>query len=436
MKGCAMAKIITQQTIFDYSEIEKLGDLERLALALEGIDDEALMQKLEAKRGHGRDDYPVRVMWNLLIAMIVFEHKTVNSFRRELKRNAQLRKMCGLEDFGRKKHLVPPGRVFSGFIKSLAAQADEIASIFNVQVEGLYELLPEFGKKLAGDGKYIDSFARKEPPKDQKDTDLRTENDAKWSVKEYHYEDKNGKKQVKKEYHFGFKVHIICDVLTELPVAFSVTAANADEKKEMIKLLGCPVLSDEYRRSVADYLLLDRGYDSTEMIKAVKHAGIIPVIDIRNCWKDGEATKQYKDTDIVYNYKGDVFYAVTAWNEETLKWETQYRKMKYEGYDKQKKCLRYSHEGKTHRIYVSYDERVFLPIARDSNKFRRIYKGRTAVERLNGRLDRDYMFGEHCIRGLSKMTLMVGLSMIIMNGMAIGKLKNGKEKIRSLKNAA
>jgi hypothetical protein len=172
------------------------------------------------------------------------------------------------------------------------------------------------------------------------------------------------------------------------------------------------------------------------MIKAVKHAGIIPVIDIRNCWNDGEATKQYKDTDIVYNYRGDVFYPVDGINEETGKWEVQLGKMKYEGYDSQKKCLRYSHEGKIHKIYISYDERVFLPIARDSNKFRRVYKGRTAVERLNGRLDRDYMFEEHCIRGLLKMKLMVTLSMIIMNGMAIGKLKNGKEKIRSLKNAA
>jgi hypothetical protein len=159
----------------------------------------------------------------------------------------------------------------------------------------------------------------------------------------------------------------------------------------------------------------------------VKNAGMIPVIDIRNCWKDGEETKQYKNTDLVYNYKGDVYFVDGA--------GTQH-KMKYEGYDKQKKCLQYSHEGKTYKIYISHDERVFLPIARDSDKFKRIYKGRTAVERLNGRLDRDYMFEEHCLRGLKKMTLMVGLSMIIMNGMAIGKLKNGKEKIRSLKNTA
>ena len=422
-----MAKIITQETLFDYSEIEELGDLERLDLAMEGIEDERLMRKLEKKRKNGRDDYPVRVMWNLIIAMIVFCHKTVESFRRELSRNSQLRRKCGLKDYGMKKHLVPPSRVFSKFLQSLSGEVEEIAMIFDVQVEELYELIPGFGKTLAGDGKYIDSFAKKKPKEGQTDTDNRTENDEEWSLKEYHYTDKNGKPQVKKEYHYGFKAHIMCDIGTELPVAYSVTAANADEKKEMIKLLNCPLLSNEARREIAEHLLLDRGYDSTDMIKAVKSAGIAPVIDIRNCWKNGEETKQYKNTDIVYNYKGDVYYVDD---------KREKHKMKYEGYDKQKKCLRYSHEGKIYKIYISYDERVFLPIARDSIKFKRLYKGRTAVERLNGRLDRDYMFEEHCIRGLKKMKLMVGLSMIIMNGMAIGKIKNGKEKIRSLKNTA
>ena len=35
------------------------------------MDGEALMLKLEKKRGNGRDDYPVRMMWNLIIAMLV-----------------------------------------------------------------------------------------------------------------------------------------------------------------------------------------------------------------------------------------------------------------------------------------------------------------------------------------------------------------------------
>jgi hypothetical protein len=422
--------IIAQGILFDYREIEKKGDLERLELALAGIDDENLMQKLEIRRGNGRDDYPVRVMWNLLIAMIVFCHKSVESFRRELSRNSQLRHICGLYDIGKRKHLVPPSRVFSGFIKLLSEEREEIARIFNKQIEELYELIPGFGKALAGDGKYLDSYAKREAQAGQTATDNRTENDAEWSTKEYHYTDKDGKQQVKKEHHFGFKTHIICDVNTELPIAWSVTAANGDEKKEMIKLLECSILSNESRREIAEYLLLDRGYDSLGMILSIKSAGINPIIDIRNCWKDGEKTKQYKNTDMVYNYKGEVFYV------ECVNGNSVLNKMKYEGYDKQKNRLRYSHAGKVYRISISYDERVFLPVARDSDKFKRLFNGRTAVERLNGRLDRDYMFEDHCIRGLKKMTMFVGLSMVIMNGMAVGKLKNGKQMIRSLKNTA
>lgn len=428
--------IIQQINIFDYSEIENLGDLERFYLAIEGIDDEELMLELENKRGNGRDDYPVRVMWNLIIAMIIFGHSTIASFRRELARNSQLRKTCGLYDYayeqGHRKNLIPPARVFTGFLNLLYEFQDELNKIFSEQVSELFKLLPGFGNTLAGDGKYLDSYAKNKSAEDQTATDNRTENDAEWSTKEYHYIDSTGKPRTKKEHHFGFKAHIICDVETELPVAFSVTAANAGERKEMLKLLEIPLLAEKARDEIIKYLLLDRGYDSNDMIKNIKSMGIAPIIDIRNCWKEKDETKQYKDTDMVYNYKGDVFYTVY----DKDKGVVTYEKMKYEGYDKQKKCLRYSYNGKTHKIYISYDERIFLPVARDSEKFKNLYKGRTTVERLNGRLDRDYMFENHCIRGLKKMTLMVSLSLIIMNGMAIGKIKNKKTGLRSLKTAA
>ena len=284
-----MANIISQYSFADYGVIEILGDLERFLLALLGMDDEALMRRLEARRGKGRNDYPVRVMWNLIIAMKVFGHRTIASFRRELKRNSQLRKICGLEDFGRKKHLVPPARVFSGFLKLLAEEQAEIDVMFDSMVLELTEKLPEFGKNTAGDGKYL----------------------------------------------------------------------------------------------------------------------------------DGEATKQYKDTDIVYDYKGNVY----IFDNKGVQ-----RRMHYEGYDRQKKCLRYSYKGKTYKIYISYDERVFLPVARDSMKYERLYKGRTSVERLNGRIDRDYMFEDHCIRGLKKMKLMVSLTLLTMNAMALGKINQGVTK--------
>lgn len=419
-----MAKIISQISLFNYNEIEQLGDLERLRLALEGIDDEKLMLKLENKRKNGRDDYPVRVMWNLFIAMKVFQHDSVNSFIRECNRNSQLRRACGLYDYDKRKNLVPKARVFTGFIKSLCEFTNEVNEIFETQVDYLYESIKGFGQTLAGDGKIINSYSKNKPSEPIKHPDQRSEVDAEYTIKSYYYTTEDGKKHEKKTSYYGFKAHIICDVNSELPVSFIVTKANYSERaaiKEMMEAL------DKTKKNKAKYLLLDRGYDSLPLIKLIKGDGIIPIVDIRNMWKDGEKTKQYKNTNLVYNAKGEVFYIDSDGIEI---------KMKYEGFDKQKNCLRYSYKKKIYKIYINYDERIFLPIARDSDKFKKIYKGRTAVERINGRLDRDYKFEKHFIRGLKKMRLMVTLSFIVMNGMAVGKIKNKIDSIRSLVSAA
>jgi hypothetical protein len=409
-----MAKIVLQFSLADYGLIEEnLGDLERLQLVLEGLDDEKLMLKLETKRANGRDDYPVRVMWNLFIAMKIFGHRTISSFRRELSRNSQLRKICGLNDFARKCHLVPPARVFSNFIKTLVSVQGEIDTMFSGTVSELVGALPGFGKNAAGDGKYLDSYAKSKHNDPNPNAGDRAENDAAWSTKTYHYLDQKGEEKAKKEYHYGHRAHIVCDVGTGLPMAYNVLAANSDEKKAMMDLLDNMPSTTLYRM---DTLSLDRGYDSTPMIRAIKGAGILPFVDIRNCWKSGETKKRYKETDIFYDFQGNVYFADS---------NGEYHKMAYQGYDRQKNCLRYKYNGKTYKIKISYDERVFLPVARDSLKFARIYKGRTAVERLNGRLDRDFLFEDHCIRGLKKMRLMVSLSLLFMNAMALGKIGRG-----------
>jgi len=409
-----MAKIIPQISFADYGEeFESMGDLERLQLALEGMDDEELMKRLEGKRGNGRNDYPVRVMWNLIIAMKVFGHRTIASLRRELSRNSQLRRICGLEDFGRKKHLVPPARVFTKFLKLLSSVQERIDQMFTDLVMKISDCLPSFGETVAGDGKFLDSYAERPAKAPNPQAGDRAETDATWAGKEYHYIDKNGKERVKTEWHYGFKAHLICDTKTELPIAYNVLTANSDEKKAMRDMLAN--LPDALREKII-YLMLDKGYDSTGMIQAIKGAGISPIVDIRNCWKDGEATKQYKNTDIVYDYQGNVYFVDGSGKQH---------RMLYKGYDCQKKCLRYSYREKIYKIYISYDERIFLPVARNSMKFARLYKGRTAVERLNGRLDRDFMFEDHCIRGLEKMRLLVSLTLLIMNAMALGKIQHG-----------
>jgi hypothetical protein len=285
--------------------------------------------------------------------------------------------------------------------------------MFIETVKELKESLPQFGETLAGDGKFLDSYAKRATQEANPGAGDRAEKDAAWGGKEYHTIDKTGNEQVRMEWHYGFKAHLICDVKTELPIAYEVLAANSDEKKAMMDML-MKLPAD--LREKTNYLLLDKGYDSTEMIRAILGAGIKPIVDIRNCWKDAEPTRQYKNTDIVYDYQGNVYYVDERGRQH---------RMCCEGYDCQKKCLRYAYQGKIHKIYTRYDERVFLPVARDSMKFARLFKGRTAVERLNGRLDRDFMFEDHCIRGLHKMRLLVSLTLLVMNAMALGRIHHG-----------
>ncbi len=57
---------ISQISVFDYRKIEILGDLERIKLFFENLDDKELCESLENERKNGRNDYPVRVMLNFI----------------------------------------------------------------------------------------------------------------------------------------------------------------------------------------------------------------------------------------------------------------------------------------------------------------------------------------------------------------------------------
>ncbi len=121
--------IITQKKLFGWKEIEDLGDLERLFLVLNYLPDEKLMRVLEEERDKGRDDYPVRAVWNSILAGVVYEHRSVQSLRRELKRNGQLRELCGF-DVEKGLKAVPGSWVYSRFIRNLMKHEEEIEAMF------------------------------------------------------------------------------------------------------------------------------------------------------------------------------------------------------------------------------------------------------------------------------------------------------------------
>ena len=284
---------LSQKPLFGWDQIEALGDLGRLRLVLENLPDEALMKKLEQERDRGRDDYPIRPMWNALISGVVFQHPTVEALLRELRRNAQLRQVCGF-DLVKGLKAVPDSWAFSRFLAQVMAHRDLIRQMFDTMVDRLMELLPDFGVSLAVDGKALPSYARGkvEEAARKQNPDRRRDTDGQWGVHEYSGTQKDGTLWQTVKKWFGYSIHLLVDSHYELPVSFSVTRANASEVVEAHGLLDR--LEEQHPEVVerCRELAADRAYDDGKLIRKVwDDWQVLPIIDIRNCWKDGEASK-------------------------------------------------------------------------------------------------------------------------------------------------
>ena len=172
------------------------------------------------------------------------------------------------------------------------------------------------------------------------------------------------------------------------------------------------------------YFLADKGYDGAPLTEWLEGNEINPIIDIRNCWKDKEETHQYKDSSLVYNYEGKVWYV----DETGEKIELVYR-----GYDKGTDSSRYGfkpqkHDKRVFRIKCSEDIRIFSHVGRQSHKWERLYAMRSGIERMNGRIDRDYKFEKHTIRGLEKMKMFINVTFIVYLAMAKAKIERGEKE--------
>lgn len=429
--------IIPQKQLFSWKEIEDLADLKRFSLLVKYLPDSELMRKLESQRGNGRNDYPVRAVWNSILAGIVYQHPSIESLRRELMRNAELRQLCGF-DLCKSIHAVPSSDAYTNFLKLLLKHSDHVDSIFYDLIDKLGEVLPGFGQTLAIDSKAIKSRSRKE----SKCKDLRGESDADKGVKTYKGKRKDGTIWKSVKSWFGFKLHLIVDADYELPVDYKVTKASASditEGKAMIKDLASnrPEVLEN-----AELLLGDKGYDDTVFITTLwDEHHIKPVIDIRDQWKVDGARLVEGQSNVSHDYKGTVYCHCPV--------EWQKRQMAFGGFEQDRNTLKYRCPAKHYglkckgkdkcwisdniRINIDNNPRIFTPVARSSYKWKQLYNKRSSVERVNSRMDESFGFERHFIRGGKKMKLRCGLALIVMLGMAYGRVKQKQpDKLRSL----
>ncbi|MCL1896837.1 MAG: transposase [Clostridiales bacterium] len=416
---------IIPKSLFTWEgEIQRLGDLKRLQIVLDTLPDEPLMRKLEQERGKGRDDFPVRAMWNLMIAGYVFGHNSIASLLRELNRNRQLAHLCG---FGFRK--LPEAHNMSRFIGLLLKHEGEIRAMFEELCQTLYELLEGFGKELAIDSKWVESAANR--ASGRKGPDGRSETEARKGAKAYSGVREDGSAWEKIVTCFGFKIHLLVDAVYELPVAYAVTDAAASDVAEGKKMVS--KLKEERPEVLKGcrHWMGDRGYDDSALIEMLKENGVRAVIDKRAMWKT-ETEKEvpgYKDA--YYDEAGNV-YCYT-------KNRGRRRLMTQNGYESGRDAVRFKCPAEAYgrectemgeckckniRIPLSTDKRIFTQVQRGSYKWKRLYRQRTAVERVNSRLDGAYGFEERRTRGLARTKLHVGMALLVMLATAVWKAKN------------
>jgi hypothetical protein len=435
-----MAKLLVPY-LFKWQDVEAKSDLERLRLVLDHLPDEALMRNLEAHRDKGRDDYPIRPVWNSVLAGIVYQHKSVESLRRELLRNGELREGCGFDPH-KGSAAVPPSYVYTRFLKLLIRFKSEIDAMFDTLVDTLKVLLPELGFSVAVDSKGVSSAGR--PTKDAEE-DGRRDRDADWGKKTYRGQREDGSLWEKVVKWFGYKIHLIVDTTYEMPIGYRVTRASESDTKQLL-----PMVKEVKQKHPQIYkdmerLAADKGYDSEENCRHLyDEHGIKPVIDIRCMWRDKETKlidARHAD-NIVYDEVGTVYCLCPATLEQ--------RRMAYGGFEQDRMALKYvcpmraygltcqgsdqcEHAMKSERVSLEIDRRIFTPIARSSYAWEREYKRRTAVERVNSRFDVSFGFEKHFIRGQKKMETRVGLALCVMLAMAVGRIKEQQiELMRSL----
>lgn len=285
--------------------------------------------------------------------------------------------------------------------------------------------LKDFGKTLAVDSKAIRSLSRHRSKKDTSDS--RRDLVADYSTKTKFTAE--GEKQLFR--WFGYKLHLIVDTQSELPVAYKLTKASCNDGTVAKEMFEEERVSEKLED--AEYMLADKGYDDKAIIGQLQcEHNVKPVIDIRNCYKDKELLSPVKGyRNVFYNYRGDVCCR--------CKCSGQYRDMVYVGYEKDRDTFKYRCPAENYgfecqyyidcpvnnslRIKLSDNPRVFTALPRNTLKWQSKYNERSAVERTFARIDRDFGFEKHYIRGMDKMKTRCVVSMIIMLTIAYGRAK-------------
>ena len=253
---------IQQGCLFSFEEIIKFQPKTRLEMILTELNFDNLIAQLSKSRSScGPIGYSTVSLINAFIAMQVERIPTLTDLSEKLRTNPILRYCCGFNVIGRTPSTATLSRFFNKLSSTTALEKD-----FHALVKHAAELGMIKGDTVAIDSTKIDTY-EKAKPKSKLKNDGKS---ADWGCKR----DTEGNK-VK---WFGYKLHILCDTQSELPLSILMSPASRYDGE-----LAAPLIT-KYLNEYSDifntkYYIMDSGYDQVKNYDfVVQNAKATPII--------------------------------------------------------------------------------------------------------------------------------------------------------------
>ncbi len=217
-----MMTIHAAKPLFAWDCLEDSPSLKTVRELLAALPDGKLLQSLRTARGKGRNDYPVSVLWGVVVLRVALRHVTTEAVLAELRRNEGLRRLICIES----EAGVPKPWNISRFEDVLGQEPHRtlLKEVFNGLIERLGIAVVDLGQHAAGDATALS--ARRKPEEATQEEVKDGLPQASGGRKEY--KDDEGRVTKVVEW-FGFKLHLLVDVKNEVVLAYEITDTKAGD---------------------------------------------------------------------------------------------------------------------------------------------------------------------------------------------------------------
>jgi len=358
-------------------------DAEQVGRLLDSPEIAGLARELEETRWTGRPGYPCRAMLGMFLIKSVYVLPTWTRTAALVADHDALQAVLGC---------APSVYACYRFATKLRDHHDRVTECIGSVLAALHEARPEMGNAVAIDGSDLPAYANGQKyvfhhgPERKKFSDP----DASWGHRSAISTRKGGG-------YYGYKVHAVVDVATELPVAWQVETAREAESPKVPGLLDL-VRSRGFEPTTA---ILDRGYDNAPVYDACEARGIRPIVPLRQTIgvKAGKADPPSCE-------HGAWTFAGSDAKRQASKW----------------RCP--TGECSPASVWVKAD-RLHTLVPRSTKRWKDTYRQRGCVERGFGRLKHEWALLPLRVRRIERVRLHVDLTILAQLTGALDTARSG-----------